>query len=47
MTVKDCHVIGISMTENDQKVALYFFLPKKMETEKFVFYVVAFDPIKI
>ena len=46
--MKDCFVIGKTMTKNGQKIS-EFFLPKlkQMETEKIVFYVVAFDPINI
>ena len=53
--MNDCHVIGKTMSKMVKRWPFMshrfseFFLPKlkKMETEKFVFNAVAFDPIKI
>ena len=54
--MKDLHVDGKKMNKNGSKMAIYesesfsffsFKIAKKKEMKKNVFYVVAFDPIKI
>ena len=45
--MKDIEVVVEKMARNRRKMAIYFFVKKKLEREIFVFFVITFEPTKI